>query len=80
VIAAGPTFDTLRLQGGDEVLAPAAGLSVGTNCALTIRPDRISVAAKATGPRNRVTATVIDVVYQGMVWQIEANLRGGRRL
>ena len=71
--------DRLELPGGPRLLVRVgAPFGVGEEIELTIRPERIRLAAAAGD--NVVEGRVVGVVYQGLQTEVTVDLAGGPRV
>ena len=66
---------------GERIVAPTARASGDGTLQITVRPEKIKLAAGTVGPRgSHVGGTVADVVYLGSMTQLMIDLRTGERL
>ncbi len=64
-----------------RIVAPAAGVAPGSTLQLTVRPEKIKLAAGSIGARaSHVGGAVADVIYLGSMTQLLVDLRTGEQL
>jgi spermidine/putrescine transport system ATP-binding protein len=71
----------MDLGEGQRIVAAASGAAAGTTMQLTVRPEKIKLAAGSAGARSsHVGGTVADVIYLGSMTQLLVDLRTGEQL
>jgi spermidine/putrescine transport system ATP-binding protein len=66
---------------GERIVAPTAPTGPDGTLQITVRPEKIKLAAGNIGPRaSHVGGTVADVVYLGSMTQLIVDLRTGEQL
>ena len=66
---------------GQRIVAPANGSANGQTVQITVRPEKIKLAAGSVGDRgSHVGGTVADVIYLGSLTQLLIDLRTGEQL
>ncbi len=66
---------------GERIVAPANGSANGQTMQITVRPEKIKLAAGTVGNRaSHVGGTVADVIYLGSMTQLMIDLRTGEQL
>jgi spermidine/putrescine transport system ATP-binding protein len=71
----------MDLGDGQRIVAPANGSANGETMQITVRPEKIKLAAGSVGGRaSHVGGTVADVIYLGSMTQLMIDLRTGEQL